>query len=269
MATLQGSWIWYELMTTDAAASKAFYDKVVGWNIQLTHGGGADGSGPGDKPYGFLHNADGTTTGGMLHLDDQMCQQGARPCWLGYLGVDDVDAALETIKRHGGHVVMPARDVEMAGRIALVADPSGAPFYIIKPIPLGDGKASTSFSPTRMGSCAWNELVAEGQQRAIDFYTQVFGWTRDQTPMDMGDMGSYVFVEHDGVSIGAIMERPKEMPVSAWAHYFRAPSIAAAKQAAEAAGGQVMVGPMEVPGGEWIIQGLDPQGAMFALVGGK
>ena len=81
----------------------------------------------------------------------------------------------------------------------------------------------------------------------------------------MGELGSHVFVAHDGVTIGAIMERPKDAPVSAWAHYFRVPGIAAAKAATEAGGGRLLAGPMEVPGGEWIIHGIDPLGAVFSL----
>ena len=94
MTEMQGSWVWYELMTPDADGAKAFYDKVVGWTIQTTHGGGAEGNAPGETPYGFIANADGSMTGGVLHLDDAMREQGARPCWMGYIGVDDVDAAL-------------------------------------------------------------------------------------------------------------------------------------------------------------------------------
>ena len=255
--TLQGSWIWYELMTPDADGSKAFYDRVVGWNIQTTHGD--------SKDYGFINNADGGMTGGVLHLTDEMQQHGARPCWIGYVGVDDVDSSLGAIEAAGGNVLMPARDIEMAGRIAMVADPNGAPFYVMTPS--GEGE-STSFSPTLLGRCAWNEMLAEDQQVALDFYTGLFGWSLPE-PMDMGPMGSYQFVAHDGVTTGAIMRKSPEVPVSAWTHYFRVADIDAAKAAAEAGGATIFLDVMEVPGGDWIVQGIDPQGAMFSLVGGK
>jgi predicted enzyme related to lactoylglutathione lyase len=258
--TLQGSWIWYELMTPDADGSKAFYDRVVGWNIQTTHGD--------SKDYGFIVNPDGGMTGGLLHLTPEMQQNGARPCWIGYLGVDDVDASVAAIEGAGGKLLMPARDVEMAGRIAMVADPNGAPFYVMAPIPWPGGGESTAFSPTLVGRCAWNELMAADQQAALDFYTGLFGWSLPE-PMDMGEMGTYQFVAHDDVTTGAIMRKPAEAPVSAWSHYFRVADIDAAKAAAEDAGGKIMMGPMEVPGGDWIIQGMDPQGAFFALVGAK
>jgi predicted enzyme related to lactoylglutathione lyase len=256
--TLQGSWIWYELMTPDADGSKAFYDRVVGWNIQTTHGD--------DAAYGFINTADGGMTGGVLHLTADMQQNGARPCWLGYIGVDDVDASLTAIEAAGGKVLMPARDIEMAGRIAMVADPNGAPFYVMTPTPPPRGGESTAFSPTLPGRCAWNELMGADQQAALDFYTGLFGWALPE-PMDMGAMGTYQFVAHDNVTTGAIMRKPPQAPVSAWTHYFRVADIKAAKAAAEEAGGQIMTGPMEVPNGDWIIQGMDPQGAFFALVG--
>lgn len=258
--TLQGSWIWYELMTPDAEGSKAFYDRVVGWNIQTTHGE--------DTGYGFINTADGGMTGGVLHITPDMQAHGARPCWIGYIGVDGVDASLAAVEAAGGKVLMPARDIEMAGRIAMVADPNGAPFYIMTPTPPPGGGESTAFSPTLPGRCAWNELMGEDQQAALDFYTGLFGWSLPE-PMDMGPMGTYQFVAHDGVNVGAIMRKPPQAPVSAWSHYFRVPSITDAKAAAEAAGGTIMMGPMEVPGGDWIIQGMDPQGAFFALVGAK
>jgi hypothetical protein len=54
-----------------------------------------------------------------------------------------------------------------------------------------------------------------------------------------------------------------------WRFYFRVPSIAKAKETAEAKGGSIAMGPMEVPTGDYIVIGTDPQGAEFALVGGK
>jgi len=84
----------------------------------------------------------------------------------------------------------------------------------------------------------------------------------------MGPMGTYQFIDHDGGGVGAIMQAPAGAPTG-WAHYFRVPSITTAHAAITASGGQDINGPMEVPGNDWIVQGIDPQGAMFALVGGK
>lgn len=261
MGTLQGSWIWYELMTPDAAGAKAFYEPVVGWTISP--------GGPETAGYGFIANPDGGMTGGVLTLTDDMCSHGARPCWLGYIGVADVDAALVAVEMAGGKVLMPATDIAMAGRVAMVADPDGAPFYIMTPTAPPGGGESTAFARYEtLGRCSWNELMAGDDAKALEFYTGLFGWHTPE-PMDMGAFGKYHFVEHDGVQVGAIMKKMPQVPAPSWSHYFRVASIDAAKAAVEAHGGQVINGPMQVPGDDWIIQGIDPQGAMFSLVGSK
>ncbi len=261
MATLQGSWIWYELMSPDSEGAKAFYEAVVGWSITTGHGDTND--------YGFISNADGSMTGGLLRLTAEMQQHRARPCWMGYIGVNNVDSALQAIEAAGGKVQMPARDVEMAGRIAMVTDPGGAAFYVMTPTPPPGGGESNVFSATRNpGHCGWNELMAGDATSAIAFYAEQFGWTLPE-PMNMGAMGKYQFIAHDGITTGAIMQKMPQVPAPIWNHYFWVASIEAAKTAVEDNGGQVLNGPMQVPGDDWIIQGVDPQGAMFALVGAK
>jgi predicted enzyme related to lactoylglutathione lyase len=261
MGTLQGSWIWYELMTPDPDGAKAFYDAVVGWNI--------DAAPTGEMDYRMIVNPDGGLSGGVMRLTQDMADHGARPIWVGYIGVDDVDASVAAIEAAGGRGLMPATDIATAGRIAMVADPGGAPFYIMKPTPPPGGGESTAFSATKShGHCGWNELMAGDAAREIAFYTGQFGWSLPEA-MDMGAMGKYQFIAHDGVTTGAIMGKMPQVPVAAWNHYFWVPSIDAAKAAVEANGGLVINGPMEVPGEDWIIQGIDPQGAMFCLTGGK
>jgi len=265
MTKLQGNWIWYELMTRDDAAAKAFYEAVVGWRIEL----GAM------QPmnYGHIVNADGGATGGILPLTADMTAGGARPAWVGYIGVDDCDAAIREIEAKGGKVLMPATDLEHVGRIAMVADPDGVPFYVMTPMmPAGGanngGGGSTAFDRELPGRCAWNELQAGNQQRALDFYTSLFGWTLPE-PMDMGPMGKYQFINHEDVMIGAIMPKMPEAPFPMWQYYFRVADIDVAAEATRANGGQVYHGPMQVPGGDWIINAGDPQGVIFALVGAK
>lgn len=260
MGILQGSWIWYELVTPDPAGAKAFYEAVVGWSMSI-----GDAS---TRNYGFISNRDGGMTGGMMRLDQNMIDQGARPCWLGYIGVDDVDALVAAVEAKGGRCLMAAIDIPMAGRMALVADCCGAPFYVMTPTPPPGGGESTAFAPSLLGRCGWNELMAGDAAAAIAFYTALFGWSLPDA-MDMGAMGKYQFIAHDGTTVGAIMQRPPQVPVTAWNHYFRVAGIDAAAAAATAHGGTIANGPMEVPGGDWIVQGIDPQGAFFCLVGPK
>lgn len=258
MTTQTGGWIWYELMTTDTAAAADFYGAVVGWTVTA---GSAENPG-----YSLLSCPDGGMAGGMLQLSQDMQDHGARPGWFGYLSVADCDAAMAKIVAAGGKELMPPRDVPMAGRIAMAADCCGAAVYVMTPTPPPGGGESTAFSAMpRHGRCGWNELLAGNAGRAIAFYTGQFGWSLPE-PMDMGEMGQYQFVAHDGVTMGAIMVKPAAVPMPTWCHYFWVPGIDAAITALKARGGHVVNGPMPVPGELWIVQAIDPQGALFSLV---
>lgn len=122
MADLHGSFIWYELLTGDADAAQDFYGKVLGWTFS--------DSGQADMDY-RLFNAGSEMVGGLMALTDEMKSGGAQPCWLGYVGVDDTDAAVKKIVANGGAELMPAMDIPDVGRMAMVADPQGAPFYVM------------------------------------------------------------------------------------------------------------------------------------------
>jgi predicted enzyme related to lactoylglutathione lyase len=255
----QGDYIWYELMTPDPEGSKAFYDAVVGWNI-----GKAEEAYNGYRMIG----TDGGFAGGVLPLNAEMQQHGARPTWLGYIHVTDVDQSIKSIEQAGGKALMPATDIPNVGRIAMVADPQGAPFYVMKPIPPEgrENEPSTVFSPGKDGRCSWNELSTSDPVAARRFYGEQFGWTSDEF-MDMGEHGEYRFFDHHGVRLGAVSGMMNQDQHPHWRYYFRVPSVSKAKETAEAKGGKVVMAPMEVPGGDHIIIGFDPQGAEFALVG--
>ena len=256
-----GSFIWYELMTPDPEGAKAFYDAVVGWSFGDA---AADYNG-----YRMINRKDGGFAGGVLQLTNEMQQHGARPTWLGYIYVPDVDRAAGKIEDAGGKALMPAMDIPNVGRIAMVADPQGAPFYIMKPIPpQGDPNATSDvFSPTAEQRVSWNELSTADPASARRFYDGQFGWNSDEF-MPMGELGDYRFWQHQGQRIGAFCGT---MPghQTKWRYYFRVPSISKAKDIVEQNGGTVGMGPHQVPTGDYILIGSDPQGAEFALVGGE
>ena len=256
----RGAFIWYELMTPDPEGAKAFYDRLVGWNI----GEGA----PEFNDYRMINRSDGGFAGGVLPLTAEMQQHGARPIWLGYINVTDVDQAVSAIQTAGGKSLM-THDIPNVGRIAMVTDPQGAPFYVMKPIPPAgrENEQSDVFSPDAVQRCSWNELSTTDPVAARKFYIGQFGWGTDEF-MDMGEMGEYRFLEKDGTRIGALCGvMPGQQ--AKWRYYFRVPSISAAKTTAEQKGGIVHMGPHQVPTGDWILIGSDPQGAEFALVGGE
>lgn len=251
------SFIWYELMTTDLDAGLDFYREVVGWTTSEM-----------DQPdmrY-VIWNAGERGIGGAMQLTDAMCEGGARPAWLGYIHVADTDAKAAAIAADGGKILMPPGDIPNVGRFALVADRGGAAFYLLTPNPRegGDMAPLSQYAPD---NCGWHELYAgDGEASAIDFYGGQFGWTTESV-MDMGPMGQYrLFAAGGEGAIGGMMDRPAQMPVSAWQYYFNVDAIDAAAERVAAQGGQVIMGPMEVPNGMWVLQGVDPQGAHFALV---
>ena len=258
-AKLQGSHIWYELMTSDPEGAQGFYESVV---PGLKFGERL----PGDQDYRIINRSDGGSLGGVLGLTDEMRSHGARPIWMGYVGVEDVDGTIAQIEAKGGKALMSAFDIPQ-GRIAMVADPQGNPFYIMKPIPPSgqEDKQSDVFSGTEEQRVSWNELTTGDPVAARSFYGDLFGWTSEDF-MPMGEFGEYRFFAHKGTTIGAVCG---VMPggSSGWRYYIRVPSISKAVDSVKKGGGTISMGPHEVPGGDHIIIGNDPQGAEFALVG--
>jgi predicted enzyme related to lactoylglutathione lyase len=261
MANPAGSFIWYELLTFDPLGAKRFYDEVVGWTI-------AEESVAPGLEYRMIGRSDGGHAGGLMTLSEEMRANGARPGWLGYIHVRDVDAALAAMERDGGTVMMPAWDQPGVGRLAMVADPSGAPFYLMDPLP-PEGQpdaVSDVFSIDQPQHVRWNELSSGDPARAVDFYARHFGWVQDGS-MDMGELGKYQFLRHGDVMIGAVMPKMPEMPVSVWSFYVGVDDIDRAVRAIGQGGGQILNGPMEIPGGDYAVNAMDPEGAAFGLVG--
>jgi predicted enzyme related to lactoylglutathione lyase len=254
MATSQGTFVWYDLMTTDKPAALAFYQAVLGW--------GTAPGGVADRDYTVL-SAGETPIGGAMTLPETACQAGARPSWIGYIGVDDVDAAVARLEAAGGGVHRAAEDIPGVGRFAVVHDPQGATFTLFTPL---GGRPPMPDSAGTPGHVGWHELHAAPWQDAFDFYAAQFGWTKTDA-VDMGPMGTYQLFATGGLSIGGMMTKMPNVPVPVWLYYFNVDDAAAAVTRIKNAGGQVLNGPHQVPGGSWIVQALDPQGAMFAVVG--
>jgi predicted enzyme related to lactoylglutathione lyase len=254
MAHRHGDFIWYELLTQDADAAADFYGAVVGWQ-----GRKAEGS---PRDYRIFATA-GTDVAGFTNIEPTADRACMRPGWLGYVGVNDVDATAAEVKRKGGAQHVPPTDIPGVGRFAMVADPQGVVFYVMRGAMEG---TSTSFAPTQTGHCHWNELATGDQAAALQFYTGLFGWEKGDA-MPMGDMGDYQFINQHGQMIGAMMTRRPDGPPPAWNFYFGIDDIDVAAQTVSGKGGAIHYGPVEVPGGSYIIVASDPHGALFGLVG--
>lgn len=252
MPEILGTFVWYELMTTDTKAAEAFYRAVIGWNIQDS---GMPGGG-----YAIV-SAGHTPMGGLMALPAEVCEAGGRPGWVGYIGVSDVDALASRVEQLGGAIHRAPADIPGVGRFAVAADPQGAVFVLFTPLP---GQSPPQGS---LGQVGWHELYAGHLDSAYAFYAAVFGWTKGEA-IDMGPMGLYqLFATGSEVPAGGMMTKPGNVPVPFWLYYVNVDDIQAAAARVSAHAGQVVHGPTQVPGGNWIAQCMDPQGAMFALVG--
>ena len=255
MADDTGRFCWYELMTTDADAAKAFYGNVVGWTFEDV--------GSSEAPYVRLMAGE-TGAGGILPLTQEMQAGGARPAWVGYIAVDDVDAYEAKVKMAGGAIYKPAADIPGIGRFAMAADPGGAPFV---PLHTVRGRTAPAPLPTEIGLFRWRELMAADGEAAFAFYSKLFGWKKGEGH-DMGPMGIYQLFT-DGQSdeeIGGMMTKPPFVPSAVWNYYVRVESVTAAAERIKAAGGRVGSGPMQVPDGNWVVQAIDPQGTQCNFI---
>ena len=251
-----GRFIWYELITPDMSGAKRFYGDLVGWTAQdMPTPGGAE-------PYSVL-SADGNGVAGMMNLGEPMKAEGMPPNWTGYVCVDDCDAAAAKVKTLGGSVRREPLDIPGIGRFAIVADPAGAVIAIMKPIPPEGGRPARDINA--LGQCGWHELYGAVPETGFDFYAQMFGWTKADA-MPMGEMGTYQLFNNQDGQVGGMMKAPPQVPGPCWVYYFRVANVDQAAGKVKAGGGQVTMGPMDVPNGERVLQGIDPQGAVFAAV---
>lgn len=265
---MANTFFWYELMTSDQQAAESFYADVVGWQLQSFP---ADG-----HPYTVLQ-ADGLGVGGIMPIPEDACAAGMQPCWVGYIHVADLDAAVAALRAAGGAVHRILDPIPHVGRIAIVADPQGAAFNLLQP----DGPDASPDGRTlplpagTPGGIDWHELHSGDWEKAFDFYASLYGWSKTDA-MEMGPLGTYQMIATQpatgdarcGVTNGAMYNDP-QAPRPYWSFYVHVDAIDAAVARIEAGGGTVLMGPQEVPGGMWVVNAQDPQGARFDLVAPK
>jgi len=249
-----GRFAWYELLTTDMSAAAAFYGKVVGLAVK-------DASTPG-LAYGYTLLAAGEApVVGLMHLPEEGLRMGARPRWIGYVAVDDMEAKAAQIRRLGGAILVSPTDSNI-GRISVVADPQGATFALVTGLAYGQSQPGGLDEPGRVG---WHELLAENLSRIFPFYGELLGWQKANAGTDPADL--YELFSAAGQTIGGMLTKLPSVSQPSWLFYFNVDDIGAAAKRVNAGGGRVLQGPIELPDGCWIVRCTDPQGALFALQG--
>jgi uncharacterized protein len=248
----RGRFVWEEVMVPDPNAAAAFYEKVVGWST---------------KPFSAMHSYSffmlgGRQRGGLMELPEEARNMGTPPMWVTYIGTPDVDATARQAKALGGQVHKQPQDIPDIGRFAILGDPQGAVFAAFTPKP---GPAPEGDQKPAVGDFSWHELITTDWESAWKFYQPLFGWEKLDA-MEMPPAGVYQMFGWKDHMLGGMFNRPAGNPVPpSWLPYILVPDSQASVKTIEQAGGKVINGPMEVPGGDWIVQGIDPQGAMFAL----
>jgi uncharacterized protein len=245
-AEVLGRFVWHELLTTDTAGAAAFYPKVLPWRTA-----------PSSMPGYTIWMAGQTQIGGLMALP---AEAGATPPhWLVYVGTPNVDTTCSQAQGLGARVVKAPADIPNVGRFAVLSDPQGATFALFTP-----GSGPPPGAPPAQGAFSWHELATTDVAGALRFYGQLFGWSKGPGH-DMGAMGVYQIFQHGGSGVGGMCNVQGPSTAPSWLSYVNVADSDRAVAAAKAAGGRLLHGPMEVPGGSWIAMMMDPQGGAFAV----
>ena len=241
-----GTPCWVDINVPDLDVARTFYSSVLGWTIP-----------PGDEQFGGYTQAhvDGSVTAGLGPI------MGEWPtAWTLYFATDDADATLAAAEANGGTVLLPADDVGDFGRMAIVAEPSGAVFGVWQ------GHAMLGFdAPGEPGSLAWTDLRSADPDRSRDFYAAVFGY--DYQPLEMAGPDYATFSLPGGPPLGGMggmMGAPDGVPPH-WLVYFAVDDADASAAAATRLGGTSLAPPFDTEFGR-MGPLADPFGAPFWTV---
>lgn len=242
---------WADVQTNDQAKAKEFYGQLFGWQFvdeDIPDSGGAVYS---------MAQRNGRDVAAISALPDDQAKMGVPPHWNSYVTVDDVEATAATAEAAGGTVLAPPFDVMDAGRMAVIADPTGA---IILPWQAkGNIGAGLVNEP---GALCWTELMSPDIPKAAEFYKAVFGW--DSETHDSPEM-SYTEFSLDGQSIAGAMNPPMPGMPPAWGVYFAVDDADATTERTKELGGSVMREPFDIAAGRLAVL-ADPQGAVFMVL---
>jgi len=243
-----GTFSWADLTTTDTEGAKAFYTSLFGWDFE-------DTPIPDGGVYTML-SKNGKAVGAL-----SAAREGQPPFWNSYVTVASADDSAAAAREHGGTVFMEPFDVMDVGRMAVVQDPTGAFFAVWEP------RASIGAElVNEPGALSITQLNTTDPERAQSFYEGLFGWRFESVAS--GEVDYWGVYNGDRLNAG-LMALPAETGVpSHWLVYYGIDDVDEAVGRISELGGQVLVGPTEVPSGRFLVA-TDPQGAAFAVLSGE
>jgi predicted enzyme related to lactoylglutathione lyase len=249
----RGRFVWHELMTTDPDAAVAFYTKVVGWKTR----------GYEHDPSYRLWISSNSPRGGLMRLPEEARRMGTPPTWVPYIAVPNVDETVRRAEGLGARVYNPPETIPV-GRFAVLGDPQGATFAVYTP-------ATADMQGTDepgVGDFTWHQLDASDWKKAWEFYGALFGWEH-ATSFEMGPDNTYWMFKRAGTTneqmMGGMANRRPDVPAARWLCFAGVRDADAAAAAATSAGGKILSGPMDVPGGDRVATLMDPQGGIIAV----
>lgn len=239
----QGEFCWIELTTSDGEAAKRFYTQLLGIAAEDMP------MGPDQPPYVMLRK-DGKDAAALFENKQSPVH------WTSYVAVKSADDAVKKAKALGATVIAPPFDVMDVGRMAVLQDPQGAAFCVWQA-----GRHIGARVINDPGTMSWNELMTTDVEGARKFYSALFDWKMKVSP-------GYTEAHLGDTAVGGMMqidETMKGMP-SHWWPYFATADCDATASKAKSLGGQVHMGPQDIPevGRFAVLQ--DPQGAWFNVI---
>jgi predicted enzyme related to lactoylglutathione lyase len=248
---------WVDTIQTDPRGALDFYREVFGWEF----------AGPGPMSDGgeyFVARVGGRDVAGISSVPADSGPP--MPVWNTYVSVDSADEAAEKARSGGGAVIAGPLDAPPAGRMAVLADPAGAPFLVWEP-----GERQGAQRINEPSAWAMSALATSDPQAAVDFYGNLFGWQADS--FDAGGSEGFLMrlpgfvggepgqpVPRDVV---AVMVPAGDRP-AAWSVDFWIDDADEAAARASAHGGSVIVPPHDQMGFRNTVL-ADPQGAVFSV----
>jgi predicted enzyme related to lactoylglutathione lyase len=245
-----GTISWADLATSDQEGAKAFYGALFGWEYD-------------DQPVGdgltySMAKIGGRSAAAISGQREEERGQAVPPHWNLYITVEDVDAAARAVGEHGGHVYAEPFDVFDNGRMAVIADPTGAVVSL--------WQAGTSIGAEIVnvpGAFTWADAATPDPEAFQRFYSALLGWSFQS----MSEEPPYWVISSGERSQGGMTTPPPEVPPN-WFPYFAVEDVEATAATARDAGGQPFMGPVDLPNGGRFVLIQDPQGAPFGITQG-
>ena len=247
-----GTFCWIDLSTPSQDDAGEFYGGLFGWELKEDENA--------EQTGGYrTAERNGKTVGGVMKL----MMEGQPPAWLNYVCVEDADATAARVREAGGVVHAEPMSVLDYGRMAVLADPTGATFGIWQP-----GRNIGAEVVGEPGAMSWNELNTRDREAAMPFYGDVFGWSFEEKQFE--GAGTYTSISLGEETVGGLSDITDRVPAEVPAHwlvYFGVADTDAAVAKVKAAGGDVRFGPVDIPAGRFAVvsePNADP--GVFAVI---